>query len=190
MSDVLATTGRGAILPALISYSGHPLMLTFLNYLFGGGLDDQVFDGSTVDSYLHDSANEPDDLALAAVNRGNRATFIQLLAERGLWLVVRLDVAQFEGDVHLLEYEENERRVMPIFSSLYEAWAFIHTIDISQMVPLQYLHVNSLFLTHNDLTGYKVVMNPFAGATTELQEPDVQALRVLWEEMAADQQMG
>lgn len=163
-------------------------MLSFLKYLFGQGPDDAVYDESSADSYLNDSANEPDDLALAAVNRGNRTTFIQLLAERGLWLVVRLDAAQFEGDVHLLEYEENERRVMPIFSSLYEAWAFIHTIDISQMVPLQYLHVNSMFLTHNDLTGYKVVMNPFAGATTEVQEPDLQALRALWEEIVADQQ--
>lgn len=163
-------------------------MLSLLKYLFGEGPDDAVHDAASADTYLHDSANEPDDLALAAVNRGNRSTFVQLLAERGMWLVVRLDAAQFEGDVHLLEYEENERRVMPIFSSLYEAWAFIHTIDIGQMVPLQYMHVNSLFLAHNDLSGYKVVMNPYAGATTEVGEPDLQALRVTLEEMAADQQ--
>lgn len=163
-------------------------MLSLLKFLFGAGPDEAVVDGASVDSYLDTSANEPDDLALSAVNRGNRARFIELLAERGMWLVVRLDVAQFEGDIHLLEYEESERRVMPIFSSLYEAWAFIHTIDISQMVPLQYLHVNAMFLTHNDLGGYKVVMNPFAGATTELQEPDIQSLRAAIDEFIANQQ--
>lgn len=163
-------------------------MLSLLKYLFGEGPDDAVYDESSADSYLDNSANEPDDLALSAVNRGNRSKFIELLADRGLWVVVRLDAAQYEGDIHLLEYEESERRVMPIFSSLYEAWAFIHTIDISQMVPLQYLHVNAMFLTHNDLGGYKVVMNPFAGATTELQEPDVQSLRAAVAEMMADQQ--
>ena len=157
-------------------------------YLFGEGPDDAVYDAQTAETYLEEAANQPDDLALAAVNRGNRTQFVQLLAERGMWLVVRLDVAQFEGDVHLLEYEESERRVMPIFSSISEAWAFVHTVDISQMVPLQYLHVNAMFLTHNDLGGYKVVMNPFAGATTEIQEPDLQALRATVAEMIGDQQ--
>lgn len=163
-------------------------MFGLLRYLFGEGPDDAVFNESAAESYLQDAASGPDDLALAAVNRGNRSRFVELVAERGVWLVVRLDAAQFEGDIHLLEYEENERRVMPIFSSLYEAWAFIHTIDISQMVPLQYLHVNALFLTHNDLSGFKVVMNPFAGATTELQEPDLQALRMTISEYYAEQE--
>ncbi len=162
-------------------------MFNFLKYLFGDGPDDAVYE-SSVETYLEDAANEPDDLALAAVNRGNRSRFIELLAERGIWLVVRLDAAQFEGDVHLLEYEENERRVMPIFSSLYEAWAFVHTIDISQIVPLQYLHVNALFLTHNDLSGFKIIMNPFAGASTELQEPDLASLRATVAEILAEQQ--
>lgn len=153
-------------------------MLSLLRYIFGDGPDDAVFDQSAADAYLQQVATEPDDLALSAINRGNRSQFIQLLAERGMWVVVRLDAAQFEGDVHLLDYEENERRVLPIFTSLYEAWAFVHTVDISQIVPLQYMHVGAMFLTHNDLAGYKVVMNPFAGATTELQEPDLNALRV------------
>ena len=153
-------------------------MFNLLKYLFGEGPDEAVFDQSAADAYLQQVATEPDDLALAAVNRGNRTQFIQLLCDRGMWVVVRLDAAQFEGDIHLLDYEENERRVMPVFTSLYEAWAFVHTVDISQIVPLQYLHVGAMFLTHNDLAGYKVVMNPFAGATTELQEPDINALRV------------
>lgn len=163
-------------------------MVSLLKYLFGQGSDEAVFDDSSADNHLHNSAVEPDDLALAAVNRGNRTRFIELLADRGMWVVVRLDAAQHEGDIHLLEYEESERRVMPIFSSLHEAWAFVHTIDISQMVPLQYLHVNVMFLTHNDLSGYKVVMNPFAGATTELQEPDIQLLCAAVAEIVADQQ--
>lgn len=129
-------------------------MLSLLKFLFQGS-DEAVNDGPG-EGYLDEAANEPDDLALSAVNRGNRTRFIELVAERGVWLVVRLDAAQFEGDIHLLEYEENERRVMPVFSSVYEAWAFIHTIDISQMVPLQYLHVNALFLTHNDLSRFKI----------------------------------
>lgn len=155
-------------------------MLTLLKYLFGAGPDDATtYNDSSTDGYLHEAASEPDDLALSAVNRGNRSRFIELIMQQGLWVVVRLDAAQFEGDVNILEYEESERRVLPVFSSLYEAWAFIHTVDISQMVPLQYLHVNALFLTHNDLSGFKVVMNPFAGATTEIQEPDLLALRNL-----------
>ena len=165
-------------------------MLSLLKYLFGEGSDEAVYDAPDADNYLQDAANEPDDLALSAVNRGNRTRFVELLVERGMWIIIRLDVAQFEGDVHLLEYDENDRRVMPIFTSLYEAWAFIHTVDISQMVPLQYMHVSALFLTHNDLSGYKVIMNPFAGATTEIQEPDLQALRTTIENIVADQQQG
>lgn len=164
-------------------------MLWILKYLFGEGPDEaSTYDQTAADVYLHETANQPDDLALAAVNRGNRTRFVELIVECGVWVAVRLDSAQFEGDIHILEYEENERRVLPIFSSLYEAWAFVHTVDISQIVPLQYLHVNVLFLTHNDLAGFKVVMNPFAGATTEIQEPDIIALRNLVMQMEAEQQ--
>lgn len=162
-------------------------MRGLMGYLFGEVSDEAMFDESSADTFLAESASDSDDLALAAVNRGNRTRFVEQLAARGVWLVVRLDAAQFEGDVHLLEYEENDRRVLPLFSSLYEAWAFVHTIDISQMVPMQYLHVNALFLTHNDLSSFKIVLNPFAGATTEIQEPDLQSLRVVISDMIADQ---
>jgi hypothetical protein len=34
-------------------------------------------------------------------------------------------------------------------------------------------------LTHNDLSQHKVIMNPYAGASTEIQDPDILALRTL-----------
>lgn len=156
-------------------------MLTFLKYLMGDGLDDvTVYDQSTAEGYLHQfDPAEPDDMAIAAVNRGNRSQFVQLMAQRGVWVIVRLDQGEFAGDIRLLEYEEGDRSVLPIFSSLFEAMAFVYTVELGEMVPLQYMRVPASVLTHNDLSQHKVIMNPYAGASTEIQDPDVQALRNL-----------
>ena len=82
-------------------------MLTFLKYLMGDGPDDvTVYDQSTAEAYLHQfDPAEPDDMAIAAVNRGNRSQFVQLMAQRGVWVIVRLDQGEFAGDIRLLEYE-------------------------------------------------------------------------------------
>ena len=153
-------------------------MLRFIKFLFSHGVDEsQALDRQGAEVYLDEyGIDEPDDLALAAVNRGNRAQFVQFLAERGMWLITRLDIGEYEGDVHLLEYEEGERNILPVFSSLAEAMAFVHTVDLSEMLALQYMHVSAEFLTHNDLSHHKIVMNPFAGATTEISPPDIQNL--------------
>lgn len=156
-------------------------MIGFLKYLMGGGVDDvTMYDQTTAEEYLHHlDPTQPDDLAIAAVNRGNRTQFISLMADRGVWVIVRLDQGEFVGDIRLLEYEEGDRNVLPIFSSLFEAMAFVYTIDLGEMVPLQYMRVPCSVLTHNDLSQHKVVMNPYAGASTEITDPDIQALRTL-----------
>lgn len=151
-------------------------MLSFFKMLLSR--PDDANDQAAGDAYMEQvDPHAPDDLAIAAVNRGNRAQFIELLATQGVWVIIRLDQSEYEGDVHLLEYDEGDRAVLPVFSSLYQAGAFVHTVDISEMLPLQYLHVPATFLTHNDLSQHKVVLNPFAGATTDIQEPDLQVLR-------------
>lgn len=159
-------------------------MLTFLKYLMGDGLDDvTVYDQGTAEAYLHQfDPAEPDDMAIAAVNRGNRSQFVQLMAQRGVWVIVRLDQGEFVGDIRLLEYEEGDRFVLPVFSSLFEAMAFVYTVELGEMVPLQYMRVPASVLTHNDLSQHKVVLNPYAGASTEIQDPDIQALRSLLSE--------
>lgn len=160
-------------------------MLSFLRHLTGLNLDEAtVFNRDSADSYLSQfDGQEPDDLAIAAVNRGNRGLFIQLLAHQGLWLALRLDRGEYEGDLHVLEYEEADRRVLPVFSSLPEAMAFVHTVDMSELLALQYMHVSAAFLSQNDLSHHKIVMNPYAGATTEITEPDLQALRSLYSDL-------
>lgn len=158
-------------------------MLSFIRMLFNSPDDASGQAAAASDAYVEQiDAHAPDDLAIAAVNRGSRSQFIELLATHGVWVIIRLDQAEFEGDVHLLEYDEGDRRILPIFSSVFEAAAFVHTIDISEMLPLQYMHVPASFLTHNDLSGHKVVMNPYAGATTEIQEPDLAGLRSMFGE--------
>ncbi|GEM_PF-4781798 len=159
-------------------------MLDFLKYLMGDGPDDvTVYDQATAEGYLHQfDPAEPDDMAIAAVNRGNRSQFVQLMAQRGVWVIVRLDQGEFAGDIRLLEYEEGDRFVLPVFSSLFEAMAFVYTVELGEMVPLQYMRVPASVLTHNDLSQHKVVMNPYAGASTEIQFPDIQALRNLLSE--------
>lgn len=159
-------------------------MITFLKYLMGDGPDDvSVYDQATAEAYLHHlDPTAPDDMAIAAVNRGNRSQFVQLMAEHGVWVIVRLDQGEFVGDIRLLEYEEGDRAVLPIFSSLFEAMAFVYTVDLGEMVPLQYMRVPASVLTHNDLSQHRVIMNPYAGASTEIQDPDIQALRTILSE--------
>lgn len=159
-------------------------MLSFFSKLFNLGMDDATpVDQNSVEMYLQEGTwQEPDELAVAATNRAHRGDFLSLLAQRGMWVLIRLDQGEYEGDIHLMEYEDGGRTVLPIFSSLYEAVAFLHTVDLTEMLPVQYLHVTTAFLTHNDLSQHKVIMNPFAGATTEIQEPDINALREAYEE--------
>lgn len=157
-------------------------MLSFLKMLLGEGasIGGRV-DANEVDLYAHAAMFEPDELAMAAANRAHRAVFLQLLAEKGVWIIMRLDQGLYEGDLHVLEYEEGDRLVLPVFSSLPEASAFLHTIEMMELLPFQYLHVPTSFLTHNDLTSHKVIFNPFAGATTEIAESDIAALRNWYE---------
>ena len=80
-------------------------------------------------------------MAIAAVNRGNRSQFVQLMAQRGVWVIVRLDQGEFAGDIRLLEYEEGDRFVLPVFSSLFEAMAFVYTVELGEMSLATYVGV-------------------------------------------------
>jgi len=166
-------------------------MLTFLKYLMGDGPDDvTVYDQSTAEGYLHQfDPAEPDDMAIAATRDKSihyrAATSLGEIGDARAIPALREmagafpDQGEFAGDIRLLEYEEGDRFVLPIFSSLFEAMAFVYTVELGEMVPLQYMRVPGSVLTHNDLSQHKVVLNPYAGASTEIQDPDIQALRKL-----------
>lgn len=153
-------------------------MFSFFRQFFGVPLDDVVqFSMSEGEPLPGAPGLMVDDLAAATNDRAHRPHFLQLIIERGVWAIVRLDEGGPEDGVHFLQYEEGPARVLPIFSSAEHASAFIHSTEFSELLPLQCIHVPADFLVMNDLSDLQVVMNPRAAATTEINYTDLATLR-------------
>ena len=153
-------------------------MLSFFKQFFAVDLDDVVpfsmTDGDRLDSAPGSYA---DAVAGAASDRTHRPHFLQLVIEHGIWAIVRLDESVSERDVHFLQYEDGPANVLPVFSSMEHASAFIHSTEFSELLPLQCIHMPADFLVMNDLSDLRVIMNPRASTTTEIGSTDLATLR-------------
>jgi hypothetical protein len=154
-------------------------MFGFLRRFFSVSIDDVVdIPATVVEGSLQHEQTQTDDLASAASDHRYRAHFLQLLLERGLWGIVRLDrESNQDNEVHFLEYEDGPSRILPMFSSPEHATAFIHTTEFSELLPLQCIHVPAQFLVINDLSGLRVIMNPRSGTSTEIGYGDLLSIR-------------
>lgn len=153
-------------------------MFGLLRQFFPVTMDDVVAIPGEMPEPEPEHLMQADELAGAAADRSHRGHFLQVLLERGLWGVVRLDrESNVDNELHFLEYEEGATRVLPVFSSPEQATAFIHTTEFSELLPLQCLHVPAQFLVMNDLSDLRVIMNPRSGTSTEIGYPDLLSLR-------------
>ena len=152
-------------------------MLSFFKRFFS--VPDDVVPFSMTDGDRLDNAPDSyaDAVAGAASDRSHRPHFLQLVIERGIWAIVRLDESSNERDIHFLQYEDGPARILPVFSSMEHASAFIHSTEFSELLPLQCVHVPADFLVMNDLSDLRVVMNPRASTTTEIGYTDLATLR-------------
>ena len=153
-------------------------MLSFFKPFFSVEPDDVVpFSMTEGDRLENAPGSYADAVAGAANDRTHRPHFLQLVIEQGIWAIVRLDESVSERDVHFLQYEDGPARILPIFSSMEHASAFIHSTEFSELLPLQCIHMPAQFLVMNDLSELRVVMNPKASTTTEISYTDLVTLR-------------
>ncbi len=116
-----------------------------------------------------------------ASNPARRSEFLSALVAQGI--SVPSTVPDEEGNFQWLDYEENGEHIFPLFSSADIASEFI-TSKLQDRPPSDYASFSVLtsgpeFLWANDMSGYRLVINPNHEWTTTLSEQDLAQLKEL-----------
>jgi hypothetical protein len=130
----------------------------------------------------------PDPLAEVAANPSWRPEFIRLLAERGVYLVLRrrhdpahptsLADPNDDAGVDHLDYVKEGEPVYPLFSSESRAYEYIRHLPPAEAVHRHVIQgVNADWLLAEETSRFALVLNPGSDAETRITPQDLLALR-------------
>lgn len=153
-------------------------MSSFWKRLFGGSGDRK--EAEAQEFFISTKATEPDELASLAKEKERRREFLEKLAAKGVWVVMEVPAEGFDPkNTQFLDYFDGDIHVVPMFSSMEHAGAFLRQIPHARITPYHCLGISASFLVHNDFSRSRLLLNPKSDAETEITSQELEVLKGL-----------